>query len=459
MSGPQTAAPSRGVLAGAKGIKSPPTAATSRATAVPTLPTKSAASGPSAGAAAGVPASAKVHAQAHTRSHSSSTSRGRAHAHRYTKSSSSSASSSGPDAAVLTATTDRATVALINRVLAPRGAPSIGGAAGPGTGTGTGTRHSSLDPSLPPLSSSNKVDLQLYALLAIIVKEYIDTWYSKITPDTTLTDEIVRLVAHCTRAIEQRIRNVDVNALLLDEVPALLENHIQAFRTATETSATGPNTFRFRTVYHTLNPHPAFSPVPNNAPPTTSGCSPTATQRERECQYRQLLSQAVLAVLLPTEDLENAPLRTILADILADLILGGVIADRLCQEYFVYQYLAKACDLIRQRVGPAPASKDADPAGLANGGGDSAKPAAQPSQLLKFGLLGRPDAPEEPAKAASKHNASNALVAARLACYAWLWSVFQGVYLLVVAIRFIGFGLYKAHRAAGNPAATGPGKA
>ena len=41
-----------------------------------------------------------------------------------------------------------------------------------------------------------------------------------------LIAEIVRLVAHCSRGLEERLRRVDAMALLLDEVPAVVERHV-----------------------------------------------------------------------------------------------------------------------------------------------------------------------------------------------------------------------------------------
>lgn len=79
---------------------------------------------------------------------------------------------------------------------------------------------------LPPLTSSNDVDLQLYALIAIIVKDLVQGWYGKITPDQAFVEELVRIVAHCTRALEQRLRNVNLAALVFDEIPELVESHI-----------------------------------------------------------------------------------------------------------------------------------------------------------------------------------------------------------------------------------------
>lgn len=111
---------------------------------------------------------------------------------------------------------DRATAQLIRRVLCPQQAGDRGRAT-----------PAPIHDLLPPLTSRNDVDLQLYAIIAIILRDFVQAWYNKITPDGTFVEEIVHIIAHCTRALEQRLRKVDVESLLLDELPDLLDKHIQ----------------------------------------------------------------------------------------------------------------------------------------------------------------------------------------------------------------------------------------
>lgn len=71
------------------------------------------------------------------------------------------------------------------------------------------------------------MDLQLYAFIAIIIREFVYTWYAKITPDQTFVEEAVKIIAHCTRGLEQRLRKVDLEALIFDELPELLDTHVR----------------------------------------------------------------------------------------------------------------------------------------------------------------------------------------------------------------------------------------
>jgi hypothetical protein len=115
---------------------------------------------------------------------------------------------------------DKATAAFIRRTLCAQHALAGTGATGRST-------PRPVDELLPPLTSSNEIDLQLYAILAVILKEFVYAWYSKITPDQVFVDEVIQIIAHCTRALEQRIRKADLEAILLDELPQLVDTHIK----------------------------------------------------------------------------------------------------------------------------------------------------------------------------------------------------------------------------------------
>lgn len=91
-----------------------------------------------------------------------------------------------------------------------------------------GGSPTSLDQLLPPLTSSNDVDLQLYAFIAVIINDNVTPWYSRTTTDSAFIEEIVHIIAHCTRGLEERLRKTDLIHLLFDEVASLLIAHIQS---------------------------------------------------------------------------------------------------------------------------------------------------------------------------------------------------------------------------------------
>lgn len=104
-----------------------------------------------------------------------------------------------------------------------------------------------------------------------------------------------------------------------------------AFRIAHESTYPRPSASSPREIYHILNPHPALSPVPRDDDPST-----VLEQQLNEEAWRQLLVQGALAVLLPTEDLENACLRALVAEIFSEMILGNAVSQKVCEPWFLW---------------------------------------------------------------------------------------------------------------------------
>ncbi|POR37218.1 Putative mRNA processing protein (Mss51) [Tolypocladium paradoxum] len=216
---------------------------------------------------------------------------------------------------------DRVTQALIRRTLCPQQ-----------SGDKQRDAQPPIEDLLPPLTSRNDVDLQLYAFLAIILKEFVQSWYGKFTTDEAFVAEILHIVAHCTRALEQRVRKLDLEALVLNEIPEVLDKHIEAYRAAYLSASQPPLEIDPREAYHALWPLPLLSPVPRPEDPATA-----AEQRDNETAYRQLLVQAVLAILLPTEDLENPCLTALVGEIFSELIIGNVIGNKAAQPWLLFE--------------------------------------------------------------------------------------------------------------------------
>ncbi len=103
-------------------------------------------------------------------------------------------------------------------------------------------------------------------------------------------------------------------------------------------------------------PLPALSPVPKTDAP-----SAITEQAENEAAYRQLLVQGVLALLLPTEDLENDCLTALVGQIFSELIIGNVVANRLAEPWLIWEGLIILSGLIRRRAGDPSAQSSPRP--------------------------------------------------------------------------------------------------
>ncbi len=187
-----------------------------------------------------------------------------------------------------------------------------------------------------------------------------------------------------------------------------------AYRMAKEQSELSGLSPYPREIYHALNPHPGLSPVPN--PSDTKSVS---QQRENEAIYRRLLVNGVLTILLPTEDLENACLRTLMSDILADLILGNEVSGKVCEGRFLWEGTAKLLEVLS-------GNKNEDKIDKIE------SMLSPPNRLQQFGLLSSKDNENDHTPLTSQTQALS-----------WIWRILQYAFFAYVTLRFIVSGLFR----------------
>ncbi|KAK5110057.1 hypothetical protein LTR62_006301 [Meristemomyces frigidus] len=192
---------------------------------------------------------------------------------------------------------------------------------------------------LPPLTSNSDLDLQLYAIIAAILSQFVQSWYNKITPDSAFVLEVVNVISHCTQGLEERFEQIDLETLLLDELPSLLDAHLEAVQVAQRTTSHRdlPEDDRRTStsrIYHALRPHNALSPYPGNE-------DAEIEQRDHEVAWSQTLVNAILPLLLPPNDLANPCLSALVSEIFSELILRNAVLGKLSEPWLLWDATTK----------------------------------------------------------------------------------------------------------------------
>ena len=170
-----------------------------------------------------------------------------------------------------------------------------------------------------------------------------------------------------------------------------------------------------RTVYHALIPHPAMSPVPSINIPLSID-----EQLKNETTYRQLLVQGILAILLPTEDLENACLRTLVTDIIGESILGNGVSGKACEGWLIWEGITKIVETIKARIESKASGEEIE--------------IDTRSRLEKFGLLSEKSEESDRSVEANRSSVLSEI----------FWRLLQYGFLIFFAVRFIIIGLIAA---------------
>ncbi|KAI5476115.1 hypothetical protein MNV49_000385 [Pseudohyphozyma bogoriensis] len=203
------------------------------------------------------------------------------------------------------------------------------------------------------LHSAHALDPLLLDLISLICREYILTWYSKISrdPDRAFINQVTSIFIHLVQAVEVRLAQVDLCELAVLDLPAVLERHVRDFEEAEERHATGhAHNLDRDNVFHLLQPHIAISLVPKGS----------ALVPQVDKAYLRALVTNLLALLLPPEDYRAETERAIVREIVVNIVLGNVF-DKVAQPWFLHTLIAKLLDRPNTSSIPPPTRKDSTP--------------------------------------------------------------------------------------------------
>lgn len=132
-----------------------------------------------------------------------------------------------------------------------------------------------------------------------------------------------------------------------------------------------------------------------------------------------MLVQGALAILLPTEDLENICLRTLVADVIAETILGRSIGGRVCEGWFIWTSITKLVEAVKAQVNPRATGEEIE--------------VDTRSRLEKYGLLS--ERGDDTGSSEDRQRSAFSEVP---------WRCLQYGYLTVMALQFVIVGLFAA---------------
>jgi len=73
-------------------------------------------------------------------------------------------------------------------------------------------------------------------------------------------------------------------------------------------------------------------------------------QIENEAAYRQLLVQGILAILLPTEDLESDCLTSLVGQIFSEMIIGNGIGGKAAEPWMLWEIITKIVEVVQTKL-------------------------------------------------------------------------------------------------------------
>ena len=174
-----------------------------------------------------------------------------------------------------------------------------------------------------------RVNEELYDLIALALRAYVSSWYSRVSPlDKEFIPEVNVAIVAVVTELAKRIQAADLDYLILNDIPVLVAQHYRDYRLArsklgTSYSSSGlssdTNTkANLARVFHNIQSHLAVSP-----------------DGQIDDTYVRQAVDHILRTCLPPQDWASEMERSIVREIIVRPVLGSIL-PRLSEPWFLH---------------------------------------------------------------------------------------------------------------------------
>lgn len=192
------------------------------------------------------------------------------------------------------------------------------------------------DYSLPPLTSSNDLDIRLYALFSLLINDFIFGWYENslnLDEKDQFTKELIFIFAHISRNLQERINKShnEFIKLLITDLPYLLNDHLNNLNEISCLLA--------RDGFRKINEIEQDNILINE---WLLRYSDGLTNDEKIIIYRRYVVKSIVCLILPHENTESNISREFLVSLLDGVVLKNII-DSFCDSFVIWDIIGKIC--------------------------------------------------------------------------------------------------------------------
>lgn len=189
---------------------------------------------------------------------------------------------------------------------------------------------------LPSLTSSNELDIRLYGLISLLLKNFVFGWYNDkldLQARDEFTQELIYLIAHICRNLQERINvaNDDFVKLLITDIPYLLLKHLQSLED-----------IKCLIIKNNDEDEDEDDISDEIIDKWISRYSDGLGDEVTNLAYRRLLIKTIVCLVLPHENVDSRISREFFISLIDDIVLRNIL-DSLCESFVIWDIIGKLC--------------------------------------------------------------------------------------------------------------------
>jgi hypothetical protein len=170
---------------------------------------------------------------------------------------------------------------------------------------------------LPRLKCSEKVAREIYALIGLLLRQFVRSWHSEIIDDSKFVNELVQEISQVVNLIIDRLQRLNLDDLILDDIPYLIDMHLIDYRQSLQKlQKLGLSSESIQSTYPSLEYH-----------------------NVDEQLYLTVLSRGMTSIVLSAEELNSPCARAFVTSIMKDIVLQNIM--KVSEPWMIYDILLK----------------------------------------------------------------------------------------------------------------------
>lgn len=193
---------------------------------------------------------------------------------------------------------------------------------------------------LPEVTGNLRADAEVYALVGLVVRQFVDSWHGKITEEREFLVQVAIAIGQVAQGLAKRCEKLEMDEVLLDGIPSVILTHIRDIELARERLENDSVPYKgIEEAFMSVHGHPAMN------------------SREDEQLFVKVLAKGLTVALLDDSAVKSQCASSLVTSIISDIGIKN-LTEKLSEPWMIYEIFTNS---ILATLSPAKKQEMASP--------------------------------------------------------------------------------------------------